>query len=53
MRGYPCGYPRICLCWIDVEFDSSNIYLLLEVVLLYLLPDRGRIFYSDFRIART
>ena len=53
MRGYPCGYPRICLCWIDVEFDSSNIYLLLEVVLLYLLPDRGQIFYSDFRIART
>ena len=53
MRGYPWGSLRICLCWIDAEFDSSNIYLLLEVVLLHLLPDRGRKFYSDFRIART
>ena len=55
MYSYPCGCPRICLCWI-AEFDSSNIYLVLEVVVLYLLSNCGRIFKvisASFCIGRT
>ena len=40
----PCGCPRIYLCWIDTEFDSLNIHLLLEYVVLSLLPNRRRFF---------
>ena len=38
MYGYPCDCPRICLCWINADFVSLNIYFSLEVVVLCLLP---------------